>query len=108
MCFTLRRGLSVGGSFNYPEFEGIKNESLTFNNRIMRNLIALAHVLEMTTTSNMTVVIEPKPDETVPYKAHVELPELYIMNHNGIYTGKQKRNARRKAERDAKKGKFNF
>ena len=72
----------------------------------MKNVIALAHILEMATTSNMTVVVEPKPDETFPYKAPVELPELYIMNHNGIHTGKQRRTARRKAERDNKKGKF--
>jgi hypothetical protein len=83
-----------------------KGGSLIFNNRIMKNLIALAHVMAMATTSNMTVVIEPKQDETIPYKAPIRMPEFEEFKCIDVFsTGKQRRTARRKAERDAKKKK---
>lgn len=73
----------------------------------MKNIIALAHILEMATTQNMTVVVEPKSDETFPYKAPVKIPELEEFKCIDVFsTGKERRTARRKAERDKKKGKF--
>lgn len=73
----------------------------------MKNIIALAHILEMATTSNMTVIIEPKLGETIPHKAPIKIPEFEEFKCIDIFsTGKQRRTARRKAERDKKKGKF--